>query len=575
MELKDSSINREKELNSESTDGIQVKDWIANFLVSRACTSVFMLSGGMTAFLADAMANTQKIELVNLKHEQSAGFAAEVNSRVSGKISVAMATSGPGATNLITPIASCWFDSTPCVFITGQVNSEELRINMSQRQNGFQELDIVTLTESITKWSVRVTSAEEIPELFQKAWQIALAGRPGPVLLDIPIDIQQANIRGTNPKIQREINTTSPIEGLDNFLEELNHSIHISENSLILAGGGIRTAGAVESFRDFVNKTNIPVVTSLMGKDLLPTDHPLNLGVIGSYGNRWANRALKNAECVIALGSRLDVRQIPGKPETFTKNKKIFRVDVDPSELNGRIKSNFQLEAHLNSFFREIIPLVATATSANFQKNIRTFKSLNPQAKEQARVFDLNPNEFLYQISSNLRGSNGYIVDVGQHQMWASQSIKILDGQRFITSGGLGAMGFALPGSVGAAHVSKGKWVVIIGDGCLQLSLSELQTIAAQQLDVLIICMNNYQHGMVAQFQEENMESRYIGTRVGYNAPDFTKISNAFGIPSIIIEKHDELNFKFYSQLSKPGPLFIDVQISNEAKALPKVNSSN
>ena len=546
-------------------------DHLAIFLAEKNVKNVYELSGGMIAFLTDAIHRHGATNIVNTRNEQAAGFAAEGSARVSGIPSIAMGTSGPGATNLITAIGSSYFDSTPVLFITGQVHTSEIRNNALQRQNGFQELDIVSATKGITKFSYQITSALEFPEILDQAWKIALEGRPGPVLLDIPINIQQLECQPLNALYS---STESETELSEAPFHVLIEKLQSAERPLILAGGGVRSSLTQNEFRSFVESYQIPLVHTLMGKDVLPTNHPLNMGFIGSYGNRWANRALSKADLLIVLGSRLDVRQTGNDKEDFLANKFIIRVDIDPHELSGRISANLDIKMELKSFFRNMKRIANPALdTSKFVQSINADKELFTSESEQEVILTLSPHRVISWISSVSEHISGFCVDVGQHQMWAAQSIKLVGNQRFLTSGGMGAMGFSLPAVIGATSTHRQRWATITGDGCMQLNLGELQTIKHYELPVTIFILNNHQHGMVAQFQEENMESRFISTREGYSTPDFCEVAKAFGIGSFKIRSAADMQTaeKLLDQISS-GPFIIEIEMDNRAKALPKID---
>ena len=550
-------------------------DYIARFLQLKKVPVVFELSGGMIAFITDAIYRLQYTSIINTRHEQAAGFAAEGASRASGIPSVALATSGPGATNLITAIGSAYFDSTPVVFITGQVNQAELRVNSKQRQNGFQELDIVQVVKSITKYAVQVHTSEELILELDHAWNTALEGRPGPVLIDVPIDVQQMKmstevvIKGTEDFKEHELLAAKDIS-------QLVEVISRSEFPLILVGGGVRSAGAVESFRSFAEGAGIPVVFSLMGADALSSESKLRVGLIGSYGNRWANRALAKADALLVLGSRLDVRQTGSSVQEFAKGKTIIRVDVDEHERSGRVKADLNFHCSVASFLNAEAIQNLKFDSTAFLSLIAHWKTDFPADKEQSAPVQLNPNLVMDWVGHTFVGVHGFIVDVGQHQMWAAQSLKLAPDQRFITSGGMGAMGFSIPAAIGAASAAAGKWVVIAGDGCVQLSIAELQTLKHYQLPVAVCVINNHQLGMVAQFQEENMDSRFIATRDGYSVPDFLRVADAFGIPAMRIESLDHLKAaEEFVAAWGVGPILLEFIVSIDAKALPKLDRNS
>jgi acetolactate synthase-1/2/3 large subunit len=559
--------------NLSSFTGHTKSDFIAHFIAKKDVDVVFQLSGGMIAFISDSISRLGKSRIINTRNEQAAGFAAEGYSRIRGQAAVAMGTSGPGATNLITAIGSSYFDSVPVLFITGQVNQLELKSNPDQRQNGFQELDIVSVVAPITKYALSITSETDLNSELEKAWQIAHHGRKGPVLIDIPIDVQQEQfeeITVTNQE-KPEAKISSEVEkSVTNLFELLKDS----KRPLILAGGGIRSSDATNSFRQMVNKLRIPVVQSLMGIDSLDYNSEFHVGMLGSYGNSWANDAVAKSDLLICLGSRLDVRQTGMDLNSFTSGKIIFRVDIDILELNGRLKSDYSWNVDLVPFMSRVIESKEDSNFSHLMREIKEQKKSRPQEIEQDLNLSVNPSTLLEAIGEMFSNSSGYVVDVGQHQMWAAQSLKIGKNQRFITSGGMGAMGFALPAAIGAAVSLPGHWVVIAGDGCTQLSIAEFQTLFSSNFPVTVCVINNNQHGMVAQFQESNMDGRFIGTREGYSAPDFCSVASAFGIPgksystiAAFEEDHEYIN----SHTS--GPLLLEFIIPKEAKALPKMGA--
>lgn len=542
-------------------------EFIAEYLVIKKTPAVFTLSGGMIAFMIDAIDTLGITPIIGMRHEQAAGFAAETCTRVSGVPTVALATSGPGATNLITAIASSFFDSVPTIYITGQVNQLEIKKSKDQRQNGFQELNIVESIRNLTKFSIMVDSDSDLEKIFNQAWEIATSGRPGPVLIDIPIDVQQEIFES------RKLITNQP-KNISNNKETINNLLSMIPSykyPLILAGGGIVTSGAVQQFRQIVEKLKLPVVHSLMAIDALSSDSKFRVGMIGSYGNKAANFALSKSDFLICLGSRLDIRQIGSDIENFTQNKEIFRVDIDEFELGGRVKVKNNLKLNLNNFISDLDNLSISFDFNDWNDEIRLYNNSNFQRDEQDSDLAWNPNDALSQIGDICENTEGFIVDVGQHQMWAAQSLSIRPHQRFITSGGLGAMGFSIPSAIGACFAKKGTWSVIVGDGCAQLSIAELQTIKENNLPILIFLINNNQHGMVAQFQETNVDSRFTLTRKGYSTPNFVALAKSFEIPSFKAQTTQELqNITKNLNLLNTGPILIEIELSQKAKALPK-----
>jgi acetolactate synthase-1/2/3 large subunit len=561
--------------NSKSmNETYTVADQIADYLAYASVPACFQLSGGMIAFLADAVHQKGATPLFNLKHEQAAGFAAEGASRVAGIPSVVLATSGPGATNLVTPIASCFFDSSPVIFITGQVHSNEIKQSQNQRQNGFQELDIAGLVTPLVKYSAKISDPSEVLFTLREAWSQAVRGRPGPVLIDIPIDVQQMEAVGHvsgAPRLAQQVQNIGR-ESFQEDLQRLKEMLAGSKRPLILAGGGLRLADCLGSFRRFVKEASIPVVWSLMAKDCLPTRESLNFGMIGSYGNRCANRAVAQSDFLLVLGSRLDVRQTGASVEDFHRGRKIFRVDVDEAELVGRIRADHSVEADLSDFMDAMLASGIFHDSAAQVQEFQTCAVDNPIDQEQEISPELSPARIMADIGELEMGTENFIIDVGQHQMWAAQSLDISNRQRFITSGGLGAMGFSIPAAIGVAAVTESRVAVIAGDGCAQISTAELETLRYLDLDVTIYILNNNQHGMVAQFQEENLSSSYVGTRDGYSAPNFAKLSEAYGVRAIRITDAFEMQeFKSSASNLQTGPALVEILVDQGLKALPKL----
>jgi acetolactate synthase-1/2/3 large subunit len=555
----------------QDTTGNTLADCIAKFIAEKDTPAVFQLSGGMIAFMIDAIGRLGKTPIINTRHEQAAGFAAEGSARISRIPGFAMGTSGPGATNLLTPIASSYFDSIPVVYITGQVNQKELRTNPSQRQNGFQELDICEMAKSITKMVYNPKSAIEVLIALNEGWNLCQEGRQGPVLIDIPINLQQDHIEYDFPLIPV---SKKKSEISANELAEFKNLLLAAKHPLLLIGGGVRLSNATELLSKFNSKTGIPYVSTLLGLDSISHTHNNYLGFIGSYGNRWANAAVKQSDLLITIGSRLDVRQTGNNVSKFADGKKIVRVDVDEHELSGRVSSDLAIKSDISDFLKAAIEIDYKIDSSLYISLIHEIEKNHPQELEQQSTLTLNPSIVMKHLGELFLESSGFIVDVGQHQMWAAQSIRLKDGQRFLTSGGLGAMGFAIPASIGAAVAKSGRWVSISGDGCLQLSSPELQTIVQYKLPIAVCVINNGQHGMVAQFQEENMDGRLTGTREGFSNPNFQELARAYGFTKVVkVSSMAELrDLKSLVENLNDEPIFLEFIVDPQAKALPKMS---
>ena len=551
---------------------MKVSDYIISELERRGVRHVFELSGGMIAHLLDSLSQRKTINVVSMRHEQGAAFAADATGRITGIPGVAMATSGPGATNLLTGIGSCYFDSSPAVFVTGQVNRNEQKGERAIRQLGFQETDIVSMAEPITKAAWRVTSPEEVPDVLKRAFSLATSGRPGPVLIDVPMDVQRADI--APPGISEP--TTSDSGRIDGSVwNNLFQSLAEAKRPLILAGGGIRSAGAIDLFRSVARKMRVPVANSLMAVDVLPFDDPLRVGMIGSYGNRWTNLAIAQSDFLLVLGSRLDVRQTGSQTDAFKGHRKIFHVDCETGEINNRVAGCCAIVSGLREFLSEASSAIENRDFPprdEWQAEIESLRSSWPDTRELADTSGINPNVLMHELSKTSGEASAYVVDVGQHQMWAAQSLELNADQRFLTSGGMGSMGFALPAAIGAAFSTAPKPVVMIaGDGGFQSNIQELQTLAHHGLPIKMVVLNNGCHGMVRQFQQSYFDERYQSTLWGYSAPDFAKVASAYNIPSRTVVDAGDVKDALQWLWSSNGPSLLQVMIDTYANAYPKI----
>ena len=551
---------------------MKVSDFIAEFLMKKGIKSVFELSGGMITHILDSLNQKTDINIITMHHEQAAAFAAEGYARVTGLPGIALATSGPGATNLLTGIGSCYFDSTPAIFITGQVNRHELKGDREIRQLGFQETDIVSMAKPITKACFQISEPNDIPEIFEQAFKIALEGRPGPVLIDIPMDVQRVQIEGA---FFDSVNSLDQVINND-ILEYLINDIKKAKKPLILAGRGIKASKSQSAFDSFIKHTQIPVITTLLGLDAIVYDDNQRVGFIGSYGNRWANIAFGECDLLIVLGSRLDIRQT-GADTKFIENRKIYHVDCEKGEVNNRVKGCEEIISDLNFFF-ESFNDVASAVSFKLPNEwlqyINDLKNTWPDIKELDPK-GINPNVFMHSLSNKSEKAKVYLADVGSHQMWAAQSLELTKDQQFLTSGGMGAMGFSLPAGIGASiGLNKEPVIVLVGDGCMQINIQELQTIVRNNLPVKIIVLNNRTLGMIRQFQDSYFESRYQSTYWGYDAPDFTKVALAYGIDAKTIESPEEIENAvewLWNTENEKKPQLLQVMIDPHTNTYPKI----
>lgn len=554
---------------------MKASDALAKFLIANRIQTCFELVGGMITHLLDSFAESGQFNIVSMHHEQAAAFAAEGVARYTkGKtLAVAMGTSGPGATNLITGIGSCWFDSVPCLFITGQVNTHELKGDRAIRQQGFQELDIVEVVRSLTKYAVRVNSPDELLPELHKALSASLSGRLGPVLLDIPNDVQRTDI----PDIVVEKWLNMPLEidagpeidqGGINKLEAICKG---AQRPLICIGGGARWANAMDKWLLEAGGLGIPYVSTLMGHErVIARDHYFNM--IGSYGNREANWAIQNCDLLIVVGARLDVRQTGSNVEDFARKARIVQIDIDPSQLDNRVQADLNICATAESFFTAF-PLRGSLFR-NLDKSwlVELFKQRDLAKPNEYADWEISPSDIFKKLNHSLANHPvDYVCDVGNHQMWAAQSLRLSPNQAVHYSGGMGAMGFALPTALGIAIQSRNKVIVITGDGSLQINIQELDTLNRLGLDLTIIVMNNSMLGMVKNFQDMYFDGRDQSTRKGYSSPSFTDIAMAYGIEAHHVDKVADLDRALNLIAERKCPLVIEIMMNGATECRPRL----
>ena len=544
---------------------IKISDYIIEFLLSKNINKTFGYIGGAIAHIYHSIDKYKEMEIINCIHEQGAGFAAEGYARITGKSGVAFATSGPGATNLITPIGSCYFDSVPTMFITGQVNTYEYKYDKPVRQIGFQETDIVSIIKPIVKYAVMVDKVEDIRYELEKAYYLSQEGRKGPVLVDIPMNIQRTEVDISSLKSFFDSNEYFELENNKkekNNVDEVINLLKESKRPIVLIGGGVRLSNANVELLNYVEKYSIPVVYSLMGKDAISEDYKYNLGLIGSYGNRYGNLALANSDLILVLGSRLDTRQTGTSLDTFAREAKIIQVDVDKNELGSKIKIDIEINSDVKDFIATLNKYEINIDITEWLKKLKEYKN-----KFSSTVgFDNNlkiPNYVVSIISKYLQDED-ICVDVGQHQMWTAQSLNIKATQRVLFSGGMGAMGFALPASIGACIGSNKRTVVIAGDGGIQMNIQELEVINRRKLPIKIFVLNNKNLGMVRQFQELYFDKKYLGTIDDYSVPNFVDITKAYAIKARKIDNISKLEIELKDIFSSNEPELINIELPVE-----------
>jgi acetolactate synthase-1/2/3 large subunit len=539
-------------------------------LIEEGVEHIFGYPGGAIMPIYDSMMDYQdRIKHILTRHEQGAVHAAQGYARVSGKVGVCMATSGPGATNLITGIADAMIDSTPVVCITGQVVASLLGTD------AFQETDVVGISMPVTKWNYLVTKPEEIPWVMAQAFYIARTGRPGPVVIDITKDAQFGELEF---KYDKHVNLRSYIPKPRINKEKVKEAadlINSAKKPYILFGQGIILANAEKEFRTFLEKSGIPAAWTILGVAALPTGHPLNMGMLGMHGNYSTNIMNNKCDVMIAIGMRFDDR-VTGNLNSFAKQAKVIHLEIDPAEVD----KNVQTDVAVIGDVKETLPILTELIEKKDHSAwIQEFKKLDAIEYEKVIKNDFFPikegltmGEVIHQINERTKGEAIIVTDVGQHQMFASRYAKLNNARSFVTSGGLGTMGFGLPAAHGAKIGAPDKEVILfVGDGGFQMTIQELGTINQTQAAVKIVLMNNKYLGMVRQWQQLFFDRRYSETYL--MNPDFIKVAEGFGIKGKKVLHRPELESAIDEMLSHKGAFLLEVSIEKEDNVFPMVPS--
>ena len=501
------------------------------------------------------------------RHEQGATHAAQGYARTSGKVGVAIATSGPGATNLITGIADAQIDSTPLVCITGQVASHLLG------SDAFQETDIIGISTPVTKWNYQITDAEEIPEIMAKAFYIARSGRPGPVLIDITKDAQFAKFDYSYKKCTG-VRSYKPVPTLDHDqVKAAAEAINGARKPLIVWGQGVILGQAEAAFKAFVEKTQIPAAWTILGLSALETAHPLNKGMLGMHGNYAPNLLTQECDVLIAVGMRFDDR-VTGRLDAYAKQAKVVHLEIDPAEISKNVHADYPILADCKASLEALTPLVHTK---KLDEWMARFDELYQQEYEVVIDKDLRPRkeglsmgEVIVAINKASKSDAVIVTDVGQHQMVACRYAEFVRSKSNVTSGGLGTMGFALPAAIGAKMGAPDRHVVaVIGDGGYQMTIQELGTIFQTKVGVKIVVLNNDFLGMVRQWQQLFFEKRYASTEM--TNPDFVTIAKGYFIPAKKVTAREELESAVAEMLATDGPYFLEVVVEKEDNVFPMI----
>ncbi|MCF2874286.1 MULTISPECIES: biosynthetic-type acetolactate synthase large subunit [unclassified Tenacibaculum] len=541
---------------------------VVRCLLEEGADLIYGYPGGAIMPVYDELFKYQdKIHHVLTRHEQGATHAAQGYARATGKVGVAMATSGPGATNLITGIADAQIDSTPMVCITGQVAEHLLG------SDAFQETDIVGISTPVTKWNYQITKASEIPEIFAKAFYIAKSGRPGPVLIDIT---KNAQFDTFDFEYEKCTNVRSYKAQPEVSLEEVKEAatlINAAKKPMIVFGQGVILGEAEEEFKAFIEKTGIPSAWTILGLSALPTEHELNVGMVGMHGNYAPNKLTNECDLLIAVGMRFDDR-VTGSLDTYAKQAKVIHFEIDPAEINKNVQVDVAVLGDVKESLAEILPLVNQNTHTEW---LEEFSKLEAVEFDKVKKDDLFPTkegltmgEVLKEINNASGGDAVIVSDVGQHQMFACRYAKFNKTKSNITSGGLGTMGFALPAAIGAKMgVPNREVVMIAGDGGYQMTIQELGTILQTKAAVKIVVLNNEYLGMVRQWQQLFFDKRYASTEM--TNPDFVAIAEGYSIKANRVTKREDLAKSVQEMMESKEAYFLEVCVEKEDNVFPMI----
>lgn len=562
---------------------MKLSDYIAMFLAEKGVTHTFGMSGGAAVHMFDSIDRRDDINIISMTHEQCAAIAADGYARASGKMGVAISTSGPGATNLLTGTCCSFYDSIPTLMLTGQVSRHRLRPSNKLRQFGFQETDVISIFKPITKWAEQLKNPEDIKYFLEKAFYVAFEGRPGPVLIDIPDDLQRAEIEvsslisfSPNKDI---VNNELLIKKIDKFFKMLIRS----KRPLIILGGGVKTPDIdSNSFIEFINRLNLPCLTTWAGLDLLPADHPLKIGTFGVYGSRAGNLAVQNADFILALGTRLSQNLTGGILSSFSREAKIVMVDIDENEMskfkNKGIKIELAIKSRVENFIKGLKNKLSEVENKNWDDwlfKINYWKNLFPkeiQPQSTSKKDFIDASDFIFTLSSFVDKNSDIYVDTGGNLTWTCNSFLTKKGQKINSAWNFTPMGYSLPASIGAAFYNNRNIICIIGDGGLMVCLAELATIVKQKLPIKIFLLNNHGHGI----QKQTLETWLRGNMVAVDElsglafpSDWTITAKSFGLDTYQIDNNSSISQTLSKVFSSKEPVFVNVEINPDQKLYP------
>ena len=531
-------------------------------------TDVFGYPGGAVIPLYNEIYDFEGINHILTRHEQGAAHAADGYARVTGKVGVCIATSGPGATNLVTGIMTAYMDSIPMVAITGQVATAMIG------KDAFQESDITGITMPITKNNYLVKDIKELPRILREAFYVASTGRKGPVLVDVPKDIQVQEIEFK--EFEEYYNSFNEVEGYsptyDGHPKQIKMAakfIEKAEKPLILAGAGVIKARATEELKELAEKSNIPVAMTLLGLGALPADHELSLAMVGMHGTVAANYSVYESDLLIAIGMRFDDR-VTGKLEAFGPNAKIIHIDIDPAEIGKNKRPDVPIVGDVKNVLKELVPKIKERKRDEWVSKVQEWKKEYPLVYKKSEN-EIKPQEVIETISKITDGNAIIVTDVGQHQMWTAQFYQFKKPENFCSSGGAGTMGYGLPAALGAqVGRPNDKVIAIVGDGGIQMTAQEFMTLAHFKVPVKVVVLNNSYLGMVRQWQEIFHQKRYSSVDLNIS-PDFIKLAEAYRIKGVKIEKPQDLEKMLRENIASDEPVLIECIVSKEENVLPMI----
>ncbi|HHU51077.1 MAG TPA: biosynthetic-type acetolactate synthase large subunit [Firmicutes bacterium] len=522
---------------------------------------LFGYPGGKVLSIYDALYQDDFSHIIN-RHEQGAVHAADGYARATGRPGVCLATSGPGATNLVTGLATAYMDSVPVIAFTGQVPTTLLG------RDTFQEADITGITMPITKHNYLVRDVADLPRVIKEAFHIATTGRPGPVLIDLPSDISDGKTRFRYPEKVSLPGYKPTYNGNFKQIKAMASALRKAEKPVLYVGGGTTISGAEQELLELAEKTQIPVVTTLMGMAAFPSSHRLALGMLGMHGTVAANYAVTECDLLVAIGARFDDR-VTGKVETFAPQAKIVQIDIDPAEIGKNVPVDIPIVGDIKKVLTDLLPLVTPGDTGAWLAKTGAWKEKYALSYERNEKY-IAPQEVLEILSELTKGEAIICTEVGQHQMWVAQYYQFTKARSFLTSGGLGTMGYGLPAAIGAQIGRPNQLVInVAGDGSLQMNIQELATIAAYRLPVKVILLNNSYLGMVRQWQEHFYAKRYAGTFL--ENPDFIKLAEAYGIKGFLLNEREKIKDVLAEALAVSGPVLVECRVNPEENVFPMV----